>query len=71
MKFDKWQLDCLSTALGFGSGFSLILVAYKLLPLEWGLFISGTGLVFLGYVSQRPADIRPTTYDVEEVETRR
>lgn len=68
MKLDKVKLDIVCTILGFVSGFSLVLMADRVINPKIGLIISGTSLIFLGYFAQRPADKRPTTYDIEERE---
>lgn len=66
MKLNKWQLDCLATLAGFLSGLSLILAANGILPLKIALVISGIGLLLLGQISQKPADLPPTTKELED-----
>lgn len=70
MRFNKWQLDFLSTVFGLTAGISAVLVTYDVVPKRVGGTIGGISTVLLGYVTQRPTDARPTTEQVEERETR-
>lgn len=70
MKFNKRQLDFLSTALGLAAGISGVLVANDIISPKVGGTVGGLSTVFLGYLVQRPADARPTTEQVEEREVR-
>lgn len=70
MRFNKWQLDFLSTILGLSAGISGVLVANEIIPPKIGGTVSGVSTVILGYLVQRPADARPTTEQVEEREVR-
>lgn len=68
MKLNKWQLDCFCTLCGLIAGVSLSLTIYQQIPSEIGGVIGGLAIAALGYLSQRPADARPTTEQVEENE---
>lgn len=70
MKLNKWQLDCLSTIFGLTAGISAVLVTYDVVPKRIGGIVGGISTVLLGYITQRPADARPTTEQVEEKEIR-
>lgn len=70
MKLNKWQLDFLSTVFGLTAGISGVLVANQMITPQIGGTVGGISTVFLGYLTQRPADARPTTEQVEENEIR-
>ena len=68
MKLNKAQLDFLSTLFGIIAGISGVLVVNGYLDAKLGGTIGGISTVLLGYVTQRPADARPTTEQLEEEE---
>lgn len=68
MRLNKWQLDCLCTISGLIAGISLGLTIYQQILGEIGGIIGAIAITVLGYLSQRPADARPITEQVEEVE---
>lgn len=70
MRFNKWQLDFLSTVFGLTAGICTVLVTYEVIPKKVGGTVGGISAVVLGYLSQRPADARPTTEQAEEREVR-
>lgn len=70
MRLNKWQLDFLSTLFGLIAGISAVLVTYEVVPPKLGGTVGGISTVLLGCITQRPADARPTTEQVEDRETR-
>lgn len=66
MKLNKKQLDILGTVLGVVVGTATVLGTYEIINPKVAGAVGGVATVFLGVVTQRPANTHPTTEEVEE-----
>ncbi len=65
-KLNKHQLDLLSTIFGTIAGICGVLLTQEVGEPKTIGTIGGGATVLLGVVTQRPADVAPTTEDIED-----
>lgn len=66
VKLNKNQLNLLGTIFGAIAGICTVLSNQNLGDRKVVGTVGGLSVVFLGIVTQRPADAHPTTEDVED-----
>ena len=66
MKLNKYQLDLLATLFGAIAGISTVFLTQEIGEPKTVGTVGGVATVFLGIITQRPANAAPNTEDVEE-----